>query len=410
MDRWWALLGFPLALGFSFQWGFSAGSCRASVPARAPVDLRMRGGRRRAGDVGVAPRERRCSSRTAPSCGCSSRSPPRRCRGARPRRRALTALLPLLVPLGLAVPWRLPSPAEPELGVLLTPGPGRSSGFDRSNRCPCRRAPTSNRWPPGSAARRWRCSLAAGLRPSRERRRWLPSPLPRPPCVPALGRGGQRLPLSTVCRLPDPAGAARFRRWPRRVSARWLQARPSRWCWRDRPQRHVVPQLQCRGARLQRHRGGRGPHRRASLPRIDAGAKGFVTSPFLHFSAYIQAEKGGTINFSFAQAPVAVMQYRPGRALPHALPVARAAEPVRLAPRRRPRPLPGPHERARPARSVSGRCALRLAHAHAGRWWLFRKESSAPAANSRRVGPAVLACPTSASLVAPRTVPSPSAS
>ena len=75
-DRWWALLGFPLALGFSFQWGFF--SWIVAVPLfllALPSTLSYAQRPTARGAWGSRPRARRCSSRTASSCCYSWPSP-----------------------------------------------------------------------------------------------------------------------------------------------------------------------------------------------------------------------------------------------------------------------------------------------------------------------------------------------
>ena len=94
---------------------------------------------------------------------------------ARPRRRALTALLPLLVPIGLAVPWRLTVPrVETNLGVLSH---ARPWAFFWLRPIEWLSLSTGSSFEP--VATGFGCAavallVAAGLRPSRQRRRWVP--------------------------------------------------------------------------------------------------------------------------------------------------------------------------------------------------------------------------------------------
>ena len=132
----------------------------------------------------------------------------------------------------------------------------------------------------------------------------------------------------------------------------------------------------------------------------DAGAKGFVTSPFLHFSAYVQAEKGGTINFSFAQAPVAVMQYRPGA--PPARATCCTCSRTCSTGASTATTTTSWSARARPTRAICFQPMRPRLAAHAGRWWLFRK-SNPTGGNSRRVGPTGARLSYLPSLVAPPT-------
>ena len=157
--------------------------------------------------------------------------------------------------------------------------------------------------------------LAAGLRPSRERRRWVPFAVAAA-CYAFMPWAAvntaylyQRFAVFLI-----PLALLGFDAAPPRA-ARWLQAATLALVLRrDRPQRHAVPPLQCRGARLQRHRGGRGAVAAPHLPRIRRRCEGLRDVALSPLLGVRPAEKGGTINCSFAQAPVAVMQYRPGRA------------------------------------------------------------------------------------------------
>jgi hypothetical protein len=217
--------------------------------------------------------------------------------------------------------------------------------------------------------------VAAGLRPSRERLRWVPFAVAAA-CYALMPWAAvntaylyQRFAVFLI-----PLALLGFDAGARRLPARWLQAATLA----------LVLGVMGRNAILFRSFNAEaqgfdeivaaaGPAPRLIYLAYDAGARGFATSPFLHFSAYVQAEKGGTINFSFAQAPVAVMQYRPGHA-------SRTRYLLHVQPNLFDWRLDGDHDHflvrtsaPNPRDLFPADAPLRLA-AHAGRWWLFRKE------------------------------------
>jgi hypothetical protein len=378
VDRWWALLGFPLALGFSFQWGFF--SWIVAVPlfllvlpstlayAQRPT---LRGGVVVA-VVGAAMffAHGLILLLFLAVTGAAVVA------AARPRRRAPAALLPLLVPLGLAVAWRLTIPrTETDLGVLSH---ARPWAFFWLRPIEWLSLSTSASFEPvavGFGCAAVALLVAAGLRPSRERLRWVPFAVAAafygfmPWAAVNTAYLYQRFALFLI-----PLALLGFDAGPRRVPARWLQAATLA----------LVLGVIGRNAMLFRsfNAEARGFNEvvaaAAPAPRLiylayDAGAPGFVTSPFLHFSAYVQAEKGGTINFSFAQDAVAAIQYRPGRG-------SRTRYRLHVQPKLFDWRLDGDHDHflvrtsaPNPRDLFPADAPLRLA-AHAGRWWLFRKE------------------------------------
>lgn len=377
-DPWWALLGFPLALGFSFHWGFF--SWIVAVPlflltvpptlsyARRPT---VRGGAVVAlAGAGIFFAHGLILLMFLVVAGVAVVV------GTRSARRALPALLPLLVPLGLAVSWRLTVPrAETDLGVLSHARPWAfywlrpiewlslmtSAGFD----------PLATGFGCAAVA----LLIAAGLRPSRERLRWVPFGVAAA-CYAFMPWAAvntaylyQRFAVFLI-----PLALLGLDAGRRRVPARWLQAATLA----------IVLAVIGRNALLfsRFNAEARGfdemvaaaaPAPRLLYLAFDNGAADFGTAPFLHFSAYVQAEKGGTINFSFARAPVAVMQFRPGRE-----PATRYL--LHLQPALFDWRLDGDHDHflirtsaANPRELFPADAPVRLA-AHAGRWWLFRKE------------------------------------
>ena len=228
-DRWWALLGFPLALGFSFQWGFF--SWIVAVPlfllvlpstlayARRPT---LRGGV----VVAVAGAALFFAHGLILLLFLVQSPAPRWWLAARPRRRALPALLPLLVPLGLAVAWRLTVPrAETDLGVLSH---ARPWAFLWLRPIEWLSLSTSASFEP--VATGFGCAavallVAAGLRPSRERLRWVPFAVAAS-CYALMPWAAvntaylyQRFALFLI-----PLALLGCDAGPRRVPARWLQA------------------------------------------------------------------------------------------------------------------------------------------------------------------------------------------
>ena len=183
-DRWWALLGFPLALGFSFQWGFFSWIIAVSLfllvlPSTLAYAQRptLRGG------VVVAA----AGAALFFAHGLilllflflflfsSWQSPAPAGNGRWPRRRAVAALLPL-------------RRAARDCGGVAADGP---AGGDRSWRAVSRATlgllvASTIEWLSLStgasfepAATGFGCAavallVAAGLRPSRERLRWIP--------------------------------------------------------------------------------------------------------------------------------------------------------------------------------------------------------------------------------------------
>jgi hypothetical protein len=316
-DRWWALLGFPLGLGFAFQWGFF--NWMVAVPLMLWVlpwvlEYARQPSPRRAALIAILGTGIFFAHGlmltffllvAGASVVVAARSP----------RRAALALLPLLAPLAVAVSWKLwgrhnevefapLSPgapwrrfwARPLDWLSLLSGAAREPaaagvGFAMVALLFMRGLTFSGQWlrrVPFLAAAAW-----YGLGPFaamttaflNERL----AVLLIPTALLALERGRPRGParplqIATLALVLGWVGydAVRFHRF-------------------DREARTFDPIL----ARAE-------PGRRLLYLAFEPGFPGFATLPFVHFSAYYQAQKGGLINFSFAGSLVEVGQYRPG--------------------------------------------------------------------------------------------------
>ena len=377
-DPWWALLGFPLALGFSFQWGFF--SWIVTVPlfllvlpatlsyARRPT---VRGGAMVAlAGVTLFLAHGLILLMFLVVAGAAVVV------AARSVRRALPALLPLAVPLGIAVAWRLTVPrAETDLGVLSHARPWAfywlrpiewlslitSAGFD----------PLAMGFGCATVA----LLVGAGLRRSREPLRWVPFAVAAacyafmPWAMVNTAYLFQRFAVFLI-----PLALLGLDAGRRRVPARWLQAGTLAIVLGVIGRNAVLfSRFNAEARGFDEVVAAAAPAPRLLYLAFDTGSPGLVTAPFLHFSAYVQAEKGGSINFSFARAPVAVMQYRPGRA-----PTTRYL--LHMQPALFDWRLDGDHDHFLVRTSAPDPRALFPADApvhlaaHAGRWWLFRKD------------------------------------
>jgi hypothetical protein len=378
VDRWWALLGFPLALGFSFQWGFFAWNVALplfllALPstlsyARRPT---VRGG----AVVGLAGvvlfwAHGLMLVLFLAVAGAAVAV------AVRPRRRALVALLPLLVPLGLAVSWRLSIPrAETDLGILSHARPWALAWLRPIEWLSLSLSAGFNPMATAFGCAMVALLLAAGLRPSRERLRWVPFAVAAacyalmPWAAVNVAYLNQRFAVFLI-----PLALVGFDAGPRRVPARWLQVATLALVL------GVIGHNAVRFHRFDAEARGfkqivaaTGPAPRLLYLPFDAGVPGFETLPFLHFSAYIQAERGGTINFSGASTAGTVIQYRAGRA-----PGTRYR--LHQQPQLFDWRVDGDHDHflvrtsaPDPRELFPAEVPLRLA-AHVGRWWLFRKQ------------------------------------
>jgi hypothetical protein len=320
-DRWWALLGFPLGLGFAFQWGFF--NWMVALPlflwllpatleyARSPsprgaVLLALVGaalffahGLMMVFFVLVA--------------GASVLY------SARSLRRAALPLLPLLVPLGVAVCWRFWGAHNEVAFAPMPTGPPWKGFWSRPLIWMPLLTGTGNE--PSAAGVGF--AMAAllfmrGLTPS-------PQLLRRAPfLVTAVCYGlGPFAAMTTAfvnvrfAVLLIPTALLALERGRPRAPARplqiatlllvlgWVGYNAVRFQRFDREARSFDEIL----ARAE-------PRRRLLYLPFEAGFPGFSAVPFLHFSAYYQAQKGGTINFSFAGSLVELVQYRPGHVPP----------------------------------------------------------------------------------------------
>ncbi len=311
-DRWWALVGFPVAFGFSFLWGFF--SYVAAIPLGVTylaqvIDYREKLGARRAAGV-AALTVLLFGTHLLPFALCGLSAAALLGIGARDLKTALQRLAPLSGGLLLAAAWA----SQYRTSDKLAPDVFRY-GFERLRQLPALLFGYAYETPALVAGLLvMLLFVASGVRLSRRLERriplalWAAVYLGTPQDYAGVAFLYPRLAVWLVpCAIvATELGKPRVR--PALVHGAlacialvWLGLLLPSFYWFDRDARDFDAVLN----RLQ-------PKKRVRslvFERGDAYTPGGV--PFLHFPVWYQVEKGGTTSFTFATSSLSVVVFRP---------------------------------------------------------------------------------------------------